>query len=632
MSTIYYEDLSIEDMEPEAETEPAEGRALIYVHVDQLTPHPDNPRKDLGDLSEMAESIKANGILQNLTVVPHIDSTEAYEKLLDGTEYSAAYRNHAIKYAFKGGYDVIIGHRRLAAAKLAGLFHLPCVVTDMDYRAQRATMLTENLQRVDLTPYEQATEFRQLTMDLGMSVSAISEQTGFSETTVRRRLKLGALDGDVLRKETAKAAERGRQLSMADLEAVAEIEDPADRTKVLKEIGTNNFAMRLKAVMDNQEREKKIRAWKELFAARGLEEITQAEHWSKSWTGINQIRVDDRSPSDTEVDKLIKDRKDGEKWGFCYYYGWIYVDKRQAETPAEPASAAREDKPADVERIEEPTEKAAASAESVPEPPAGPSEEELRRVSCTLLEQAFANAYDLRRTFFDGMSELTAGRCVQTMVEMMLDMIENDMSCMELYDEESEIIRRRLENKKPLTALLTLLYFQLADNKKRTCNDTYGPRAGQFNDEEDDDRAMLEKLYAGLTSMGYRMSDEERSLLDGSHRYYYHEGWTPPEDGEKIEGEAETVEEYVKTRFEVYKAMTTEELEKEIGDNDNSRGDFVRAITEEDNADAAMDRISNFFCPDDMSDTGDRNLCRENGADCEACIRNWLNEPYKRED
>ena len=81
MSNIEYEDLSIEDMEPEAETEPAEGRALIYVHVDQLTPHPDNPRKDLGDLSEMAESIKANGILQNLTVVPHIDSTEAYERL-----------------------------------------------------------------------------------------------------------------------------------------------------------------------------------------------------------------------------------------------------------------------------------------------------------------------------------------------------------------------------------------------------------------------------------------------------------------------------------------------------------------------------------------------------------------------
>lgn len=615
MNNIEYEDLSIEDMEPEAETEPAEGRALIYVHVDQLTPHPDNPRKDLGDLSEMAESIKANGILQNLTVVPHIESTEAYEQLLDGTEYSAAYKNHAIKYAFKGGYDVIIGHRRLAAAKLAGLSHLPCVVTDMDYRAQRATMLTENLQRADLTPYEQATEFRQLTMDLGMSVAAISEQTGFSETTVRRRLKLGALDGEVLRKETAKAAERGRQLSMADLEAVAEIEDPAERTKVLKEIGTNNFAMRLKAVMDNQEREKKIRAWKELFTARGLEEIPQSRIWGTGWKPIHQFRVEDRAPSAEEADKLTASVKDGERWGFAFYYGWIYIKKWRDETTAEPAPAAREDKPADVET-------AAASAESVPEPPSGPSEEELRRVSCTLLEQAFANAYDLRRTFFDGMSELVAGRCVQTMVEMMLDLIENNNCCLEMAEEEVEIIRRRLDHKKPMVALLTLLYFQIWDGKRTCCNDTYGPSAGQFN-EEDDDRAMLEKLYAGLTSMGYRMSDEERALLDGSHRYYYHEGWTPPE-----EREAETVEEHVKTRFEVYQGMSDEELDVELAGYDNKEKELREQIRFQETPEDVARNTAAFVCLHD--EVGDQ-CSRDYKYDCERCIAAWLNEPYKKE-
>lgn len=248
-------------------------------------------------------------------------------------------------------------------------------------------------------------------------------------------------------------------------------------------------------------------------------------------------------------------------------------------------------------------------------------------MSCTLLEQAFANAYDLRRTFFDGMSELTAGRCVQTMVEMMLDMIENDMSCMELYDEESEIIRRRLENKKPLTALLMLLYFQLADNKKRTCNDTYGPRAGQFNDEEDDDRAMLEKLYAGLTSMGYRMSDEERALLDGSHRYYYHEGWTPPEDEEKIEGEAETVEEHVKTRFEVYQGMSDEELEEELCDWDNYTKEFQNQIKFQETPEDVARSTHDWFC----SPHEGNERCRAAENSCERCIAAWLNEPYKRE-
>jgi hypothetical protein len=76
---------------------------LQYIAVSQLYPHPDNPRKDLGDLTELADSIKANGIYQNLTVIPREPD----------------------------GYTVIIGHRRLSAAKLAGLEKVPCIVAEM---------------------------------------------------------------------------------------------------------------------------------------------------------------------------------------------------------------------------------------------------------------------------------------------------------------------------------------------------------------------------------------------------------------------------------------------------------------------------------------------------------------------
>ena len=62
------------------------------IGITWIDPHPDNPRKDLGDLSELVASIKANGILQNLTIV---------------------------KAAV--GYRVVIGHRRLAAAKLTSI-------------------------------------------------------------------------------------------------------------------------------------------------------------------------------------------------------------------------------------------------------------------------------------------------------------------------------------------------------------------------------------------------------------------------------------------------------------------------------------------------------------------------------
>ena len=50
--------------------EPEKGQ-LVYIRTDHINPHPDNPRKDLGDLTELADSIRQNGILQNLTVVPY---------------------------------------------------------------------------------------------------------------------------------------------------------------------------------------------------------------------------------------------------------------------------------------------------------------------------------------------------------------------------------------------------------------------------------------------------------------------------------------------------------------------------------------------------------------------------------
>lgn len=71
-------------------------KRCIMIPVDELQPHPDNPRKDIGDVTELAESIKANGIFQNLTVLRNRDPET-------------------------GKSTVIIGHRRLAAAKLAGL-------------------------------------------------------------------------------------------------------------------------------------------------------------------------------------------------------------------------------------------------------------------------------------------------------------------------------------------------------------------------------------------------------------------------------------------------------------------------------------------------------------------------------
>ena len=231
-----------------------EGYAPVIrmIEVEKIHPHPDNPRKDLGDITELAESIKESGIMQNLTVVP------------------GSY-----------GYTAVIGHRRLAAAKMAGLKEVPCVVRAMSEKEQLAVMLSENMQRSDLTIVEQAGGI-QMMLDLGETVGDISKQTGLSESTVRRRknlMKIASVD-------KLKEAEM-RGATLADYEKLLEIKDEAKREKVLESIGTNNFAWELKRAIDAQKDAEKIKVLKQYMDAQA-KEIT-AEDITDKMIRINSL-------------------------------------------------------------------------------------------------------------------------------------------------------------------------------------------------------------------------------------------------------------------------------------------------------------------------------------------------------
>ena len=213
--------------------------------------HPQNPRKDLGDLEELVDSIKVNGVLQNLTVVPR-----------DG-----------------GGYTVIIGHRRLEAARRAGLTELPCAVTYMTEEEQFRTMMIENMQRSDLTAIEQADGFQYM-LDLGESMESITRTTGFSKSTINRRLKLRELDRDKL-----KSAE-GRGGTIHDYMELMKIEDPAQRNEVLDFIGTANFNNMLQNALSRQERLKqrdKIISLVSRFAEKFPESKKSERYLSSKW-------------------------------------------------------------------------------------------------------------------------------------------------------------------------------------------------------------------------------------------------------------------------------------------------------------------------------------------------------------
>ena len=166
---------------------------IVPIEISQIYPHPDNPRKDLGDLTELVESIKKNGIMQNLTVIPgHWLTDDEIAMLVKIYQENPDEETRVLlnKKWIDEGYTLIIGHRRHAASKLAGVRELPCrIIEGMTEKEQVSTMLEENMQRNDLTIYEQAQGF-QMMLDLGETEQGIAEKTGFSRSTIRHRLNI----------------------------------------------------------------------------------------------------------------------------------------------------------------------------------------------------------------------------------------------------------------------------------------------------------------------------------------------------------------------------------------------------------------------------------------------------------
>mgnify|MGYP000050909468 FL=1 len=243
------------------------------IPIDMLRPHPDNPRKDLGDLTELAESIKARGVMQNLTVIP---------------------KYHLGEIAY---YTILIGHRRCEASKIAGLKTLPCTVVNvMSKKEQIATMLLENMQRSDLTPLEQAEGF-QMMIDLGEGIRSIEKKTGFSATTIWHRVKLLELDREELRKS------QEREVKLTDYIKLEKLKDVEDKNECLKKIGTNNFDYTYNSKLQEQERKEKQKVIKKELKDKGLVDITDEKG--------RYLKYDNVVACDyADIDELIANEKE----------------------------------------------------------------------------------------------------------------------------------------------------------------------------------------------------------------------------------------------------------------------------------------------------------------------------------
>lgn len=276
----------------------ANKQEITMINVEEIAEHPNNPRKDLGDLEELTESIKKVGIMQNLTVIRRenaIDTIEGNREMGKPEKPLPATLNAMQRMNEK--YIVLLGHRRLAAAKAAGLKRVPCmIVQDMKLNEQVSLMLLENMQRNNLTIIEEAESF-QLMIDLGDTVADVAEKSGFSESTVRRRVELAKLDKKKLEKALKKTEECGYQLTLSDLAALEKVDDIKARNRILDEVSSryqiNNAVTRY--IEEKQKKKHRQIILEKIAEISGREPgkpPKDYKSWDSKWKTLFEIETD----------------------------------------------------------------------------------------------------------------------------------------------------------------------------------------------------------------------------------------------------------------------------------------------------------------------------------------------------
>ena len=206
-----------------------QSNEIKLINTSLIDPHPDNPRKNIGDVTDLAASIKTNGLLTPLSVVPNGER-----------------------------YRVIAGHRRLAACKQAGIVAVPCFVLQLGPLQQLEAMVTENCQREQLTVLEEADAIQGM-LDLGATTASVAHRLGRSGDYVRDRAKAASIDNEV-----RATRDDFSQLTIGQLVAIARYDGQPDRQKKLAQAaGTSNFDY----ILRNIERDDRDRQWIESVAA-----------------------------------------------------------------------------------------------------------------------------------------------------------------------------------------------------------------------------------------------------------------------------------------------------------------------------------------------------------------------------
>lgn len=434
------------------------------ISIELVKVHPNNVRKTYNDIEELAESIKAKGILQNLTVVP--DPQEP------------------------GKYLTVIGNRRLTAARMAGLETVPCIVSDMDEKEQTSVMLLENIQRSDLTVYEQAQGF-QMMLDLGETEDTIAEKTGFSKKTVRHRLNIAKLDSKTLME---KERQDGYQLSLTDLYELEKIKDVKIRDKILKDsTDSRDLARRAINAQKEQKRQENMKLYVAMMKKLGLKKAPKeadSEFYTDKWERMKDYSLDKEPP------KTMKFEDNGEPMFYLERYGTLYVirKKKKEKKALTPTQEAERQNKRNKKQIKTILKEAANTRKAFIE---GILSGRIKKV--TNEEKVVAELFEQMMSW-----ETFTGH--NTLKEFFLG-----DKCYNAQKEDVEAAEKKMEGLSVLHKLLCMISAMVADADLVDWNYTYSTGKGE----------KTKAFYKVLELYGFQYpNDEEKGVVEGTSDLY----------------------------------------------------------------------------------------------------------------
>lgn len=189
------------------------------IAIERLEPNPNQPRVEIGDLTELVASIKEKGILEPLLVRPS---------------------------EVGGRFMIISGERRYRAAREAGLRELPCIEMEVDDRAVAEIALIENLQRKDLTPFEEAEGLQMLVERFGYTHEEVARKIGKSRSSVTEALAIGSLP-EAVREQCRRADIHSKSLLLQIVRQQTEEQMLAFVKRVIEQGMTRDEARRARA-------------------------------------------------------------------------------------------------------------------------------------------------------------------------------------------------------------------------------------------------------------------------------------------------------------------------------------------------------------------------------------------------